>query len=190
MKALKDRIQNEGTAIGTEIIKVDSFLNHQLDISLLDMIGQEFAESFAGCGATKILTVEASGIAIACSTSRRMNNLPVVFAKKAAPSTLTEDFYSAKAKSFTKGTESNLIVSHKYISSDDKILILDDFLAAGEAARALIEIVKAAGAEIVGYGAAIEKTFQGGREYLDCLGINVVSLARIKRIENGTVYFE
>ena len=162
MKALKERIIADGVAIGTEIVKVDSFLNHQIDVALLDEIGREFAKRFAGSGVSKILTVEASGIAVACMAARHFGNIPVVFAKKTSPNTMTEGFYGAAVKSFTKGTTSVVRVSKKYLNPDDRILIIDDFLAHGEAAVGMAELVEQAGAKLVGVGAVIEKRFQGG----------------------------
>lgn len=189
MKALKERIIADGVAIGTEIIKVDSFLNHQIDVALLDEIGQEFAKRFAGCGVSKILTVEASGIAIACMAARHFGNIPVLFAKKASPNTMAEDFYGAEVKSFTKGTSSVVRVSKKYLRSDDRILILDDFLAHGEAAAGMAELVKQAGAELAGVGAVIEKRFQGGGSRLREKGYRVESLAVIESVRDGKINF-
>ena len=189
MKALEEKILKEGEAIGTEIVKVDGFLNHRIDAKFMDEMGEEFARLFADEKPEKILTVEASGIAIACSAARSFGYIPVVFAKKAAPNTMTEDFYAAEAKSFTKGTVSVLRVAKKYIEKGDKVLILDDFLASGEAGIALCEIVRSAGAEIAGFGAAVEKRFQGGAERLRSLGIKVKSLAVIDRIEDGRIVF-
>jgi xanthine phosphoribosyltransferase len=123
MKALKDRIISDGVAIGTEIVKVDSFLNHQIDVALLSEIGQEFARRFEGCGVSKILTVEASGIAVACMASAHFGNIPVLFAKKTAPNTMTEEFYGAEVKSFTKGTSSIVRVSKKYLNQEVRVLI-------------------------------------------------------------------
>lgn len=190
MKALKERIIADGVAIGTEIVKVDSFLNHQIDVELLDEIGQEFAKRFAGCGVTKILTVEASGIAIACMAARHMGNIPVLFAKKTSPSTMTEEFYGAEVKSFTKGTTSVVRVSKKYLNKGDKVLILDDFLAHGEAAIGMAELVGQAGAELVGIGAVIEKQFQGGGRRLAEKGFRVESLAVIESICDGKINFQ
>ena len=189
MKALKDRIIADGVAIGTEIVKVDSFLNHQIDVTLLDEIGQEFKRRFHDKEVTKILTVEASGIAIACMAAKHFGNVPVVFAKKTTPNTMTDEFYGAYVKSFTKGITSIIRVSKKYISKDDKILIVDDFLAHGEAAMGLADLVKQAGAELVGIGAVIEKQFQGGGQKLKDKGYKVESLAIIKSIENGKINF-
>ncbi len=189
MKALKERIIADGVAIGTEIVKVDSFLNHQIDVALLDEIGQEFAKRFEGCGVTKILTVEASGIAIACMAARHMGNVPVLFAKKTSPNTMTEEFYGAEVKSFTKGTTSIVRVSKKYLNKGDKVLILDDFLAHGEAAIGMAELVVQAGAELVGVGAVIEKQFQGGGKRLRERGCRVESLAVIESIRDGKINF-
>ena len=190
MKSLEEKILREGSAIGTEIVKVDGFLNHQIDVRFMDEIGSEIAHLFANSGANKILTVEASGIAIACAASRAMDCVPVVFAKKAAPNTMTEGFYGAEARSFTKGTVSMLRVAKKYIKPGDKVLIVDDFLATGEAALAMAEIVKAAGAETVGFTAAIEKKWQGGGDKLRERGIDVKSLAVIAAIDDGKITFE
>ncbi|HHU18127.1 MAG TPA: xanthine phosphoribosyltransferase [Clostridiales bacterium] len=189
MKALKDRIIADGVAIGTEIVKVDSFLNHQIDVALLDEIGQEFAKRFQGIEVSKILTVEASGIAIACTTAKYFGNIPVLFAKKASPNTMTEGFYSAKVKSFTKGTVSDVRVSKKFLVPGDRVLILDDFLAHGEAAFGMAELVRQANAELVGIGAVIEKQFQGGGKRLREKGFLVESLAVIESIQDGKINF-
>ena len=190
MRSLEEKILREGKAFGTEIVKVDSFLNHQMDVKFMDEIGEEIARLFEGYGVNRILTVEASGIAIACAAARAMNYIPMVFAKKAAPNTMTEEFYGAEAKSFTKGTVSLLRVAKQYIQPGDKVLIVDDFLATGEAAIAMAEIVKAAGAEIVGFTAAIEKKWQGGGDKLRERGIDVKSLAVIAAIDDGKITFE
>ena len=190
MEALKEKILTEGKAIGTEIVKVDSFLNHQMDVKFLEEIGKEFKKRFDGITVDKIMTVEASGIAIACMSAPYFGYPPVVFAKKAAPSTMNEGFYEAEAKSFTKGTVSKLKVAKQFISKDDKILILDDFLASGEAAAALAGIVSEAGAQVVGIGAVIEKGFQGGSDRLRSKGYRVESLAVIDKIEDGVITFK
>jgi len=166
MRELKERIVADGVAIGTEIVKVDSFLNHQIDVALLNKIGQEFAKRFAGKEITKILTVEASGIAVACMAAMHFGYIPVVFAKKTAPNTMIDGCYGAEVKSFTKGTTSVIRVAKKYLNEGDKVLILDDFLAHGEAATGLAALVQNAGAELVGIGAVIEKQFQGGSKRL------------------------
>ncbi|MDO4485056.1 MAG: xanthine phosphoribosyltransferase [Bacillota bacterium] len=189
MKELKDKILKEGVAIGTQIVKVDHFLNHRLDIRFLDRIGAEFSKRFAGEEIDKILTVEASGIAVASMAATYFDYVPVVFAKKAAPSTMTEGFYEAEARSFTKGTVSKFKVSQRFISEGDRVLIIDDFLAHGEASLALVNIVRQAGGKVVGVGAVIEKGFQGGSDKLRDAGCRVESLAIIDRIDDGQIYF-
>lgn len=190
MIELKEKILKEGTAIGTEIVKVDHFLNHRLDVAFLERIGQEFKKRFESCEVTKLLTVEASGIAVACLAAKYFDYVPVVFAKKAQPSTMTEGFYEAEAHSFTKGTVSKFRVSEKFLEKDDKVLIIDDFLAHGEASLALADIVRQAGAEVVGIGVVIEKGFQGGSDKLRAHGHTVESLAVIDKIDNGKIYFK
>ena len=189
MEILKDRIVRDGVAIGTEILKVDSFLNHQIDVVLLDQIGREFKRIFSDCRVTKILTIEASGIPIACLTAMQFDNVPVVFAKKASPSTMTEEFYGAEVKSFTKGTVSIARISKKYLGEADRVLIIDDFLAHGEAAFGMVSLVEQAGASLAGVGAVIEKQFQGGGDRLKKAGIRVESLAVIKSIKDGNIEF-
>ena len=190
MEDLKKKILEEGTAVGKDIVKVDNFLNHQIDARFLEKIGREFASRFSGVKVDRILTVEASGIAVAVGTAPFIGYPPVVFAKKAAPNTMTEGFLEAKAKSFTKGTVSRMIVSEKYINKGENVLILDDFLAFGEASLALAELVTKAGATVAGIGAVIEKSFQGGSAKLREKGYRVESLAVITRIEDGVITFE
>lgn len=189
MKALEEKILREGQIIGSEIVKVDGFLNHRIDVGFLEEIGAEFARIFAEDSPNKILTVEASGIAVACAASAKLGHVPVVFAKKASPSTMTGGFYAAEARSFTKGTTSLLRVSEDFLSSDDRLLILDDFLARGEAGLALLDIAEQAGAKTVGFGAVIEKRFQGGAARITERGVKVRSLAVIERIEDGVPTF-
>ena len=189
MKELKDRIVKDGLAIGTEILKVDSFINHQIDIAFMDKIGEEFKRRFADCKVDKILTVEASGIGIACMTARYFDNAPVVFAKKKAPNTMVEDSYMAESRSFTKGTVSELRVSKKFLNKGENVLIIDDFLAHGQAASALCKILEQAEANAVGVGAVIEKQFQGGSKLLRDNGIRVESLAVIESINDGVINF-
>ncbi len=190
MKLLEERILKDGIGIGSEIINVDSFLNHQVDAALTDEIGEEFARLFEDSGATKILTVEASGIPAAYATARAMGNLPMVFAKKAAPNTMLDDKYSAPVRSFTKGTLSTVLVSKKYLKPGDKVLIIDDFLATGEAGIGLLDLIRQAGAKCVGFGAVIEKEWQKGGERLKELGYTVKSLAVIASIEDGNIVFK
>lgn len=190
MDQLIKKILEEGKAIGSEIVKVDHFLNHQIDVAFMEELGKEFKNRFSDCLPNKILTVESSGIAIACETAKRFSQIPVVFAKKAAPNTLVEGYYCAPAKSFTKGIVSTLRVSKKFLDSKDKVLIIDDFLASGEAAIALCELCRQSGAEILGIGAVIEKQFQGGGEKLRSKGYRVESLAVIKEIRDGHILFD
>jgi xanthine phosphoribosyltransferase len=190
MELLKRRIINDGTEIGTEIVKVDSFLNHQLDIGLFMALGKEIHRRFGNMGINKILTIEASGIGIAAITAIYFDLVPVVFAKKTQPNTMTEDYYGAPVKSFTKGTVSMARVSKKYLDKDDKVLILDDFLAHGEAAAGLANLVEQAGGTVCGIAAIVEKEFQGGSQKLRNLGYHVDSLAVITKIEDGKIYFK
>lgn len=189
MKALIDKIRNEGEAIGTQIVKVDGFVNHQIDVAFMMEMGREFRARFGGIQVDKILTVEASGIAIACLTSVAFDYPRVVFAKKMVPSTMVDGYYESEAKSFTKGTVSMLRVSKKFLDAKDRVLIVDDFLAHGEAAMAMADIVQQAGATIVGFGIVIEKAFQGGGDKLKQAGYRVESLAVIDKIEDGVIFF-
>lgn len=189
MKVLMDKIRNEGETIGTQIVKVDGFVNHQIDVKLMMEMGQEFRERFGDAKVDKILTVEASGIAIACLTAVAFDYPRVVFAKKMVPSTMVDGFYESEAKSFTKGTVSMLRVSKKFLAPNDRVLIVDDFLAHGEAALAMADIVTQAGATIVGFGIVIEKAFQGGGEKLRQSGYRVESLAVIDKIQDGVIFF-
>lgn len=188
MELLKNRILKDGKVIGDSIIKVDSFLNHQLDIELFNEMGKEFKARFSDAKISKILTVESSGIAIACITAQYFK-VPVVFAKKHEALNLDSDTYNSNVYSFTKQKSYNIRVSKKYISPEDSILIIDDFLANGKAASGLVDIVHQAGAEVAGVGIVIEKGFQNGRELLLEKGVRVESLAVIKSIEGGIITF-
>ncbi len=189
MKLLQEKIVAEGSAIGTEVVKVDGFLNHQIDVAFMDKLGKEFGNRFSDVKVDKILTVEASGIAIACMTAPYFDYPPVVFAKKTVPSTMTDEFYGAEARSFTKGTVSMIRVSKKYLKKGDRVLILDDFLAHGEASMAMTKLVEQAGAQVVGIGAVIEKGFQGGGQKLRDAGFCLESLAVIKEIKDEIITF-
>jgi len=189
MEILKERILKDGRGIGTEILKVDSFLNHQVDSELTMQIGKEFAKLFAGCGATKVLTVEASGIPAAFATAVALN-VPMVFAKKAAPNTMVDGFYAAPVKSFTKGTLSTVRVAKDYLKAEDKVLVIDDFLATGEAAIGLLDLIRQSGAKCVGIGAVVEKEWQGGAKRLEDLGYRVESLAIVASINNNDIKFK
>ncbi len=189
MKLLEDRISRDGKVIGGEVLKVDSFINHQMDPSLFKDMALEWKRLFEGSEINKILTIEASGIGIAAVAGLEFG-CPVVFAKKSKSSNTPEDAYSAVVKSFTRGTVNDIYVSKKYINEGDKILIIDDFMAMGEAARGLVNLVEQAGAELVGIGIAIEKSFQPGGAELRSMGIRVESLARVKEMteENGIIF--
>ena len=188
MKLLEEKIATEGVSIGTDILKVDMFLNHQLDVNLLDEMGKEFHRLFKDCGATKIVTIESSGIAMAVFAAKYFN-LPALFAKKASHKNIGTEVYSAKCYSFTHGKEYTMNVSKKYLNSDDKVLIIDDFLAGGNACNALIDIINQSGAEIVGIGIAIEKGFQPGGKALREKGYNLRSLAIVESMNDGNITF-
>ena len=190
MQLLKDRILKDGRCLGEDVLKVDSFLNHQIDVELVAEMGREFARLFGGLGVNKILTIETSGIPMAYAAAHELGDLPLVFAKKTRPSTMTDGFYSADVKSFTKGTVSKVIVSKRYLGPDDVVLLIDDFLAHGEAAGGLYEICRQAGAKCVGLGAVIEKKYQGGAEKLREKGLTVKSLAVITSLKDGKIEFE
>lgn len=189
MLLLEERIRKDGVIGEGNVLKVDSFLNHQMDISLINELAAEFHRLFKDCGVNKILTIEASGIGIACLTAQYFG-VPMVFAKKSKTKNIAGDIYTAKVESFTHGTVYDVMVSKKFLSADDKVLIIDDFLAKGQALLGLTKIVKDAGAEIVGCGIVIEKAFQDGGDIIRQQGIRVESLARIKSmsVENGAVF--
>lgn len=188
MKLLEDKIAAEGISVGSDILKVDMFLNHQLDVNLLDEMGKEFHRLFKDCGATKIVTVESSGIAIAVFTAKYFN-LPALFAKKANHKNVGNDVYSAKCYSFTHGKEYTMNISKKYLCPGDKVLIIDDFMAGGNACTALTDIIAQSGAEVVGIGIAIEKGFQSGGKTFRDKGYNLRSLAIIDSMSDGKITF-
>lgn len=191
MKELEDRIRREGIVKPGNVLKVDAFLNHQCDVALYDAMGAEWARHFAGRTITKILTIEASGIGIACVAARHFDDVPVIFAKKAQSINLDGDQYVSTVYSFTKQREFPVIVSCKYLGPDDHVLLIDDFLANGKALHGLIDICEHAGATVEGIGIAIEKGFQGGGDELRKLGYDVDSLAIVDSMdpENGTIEF-
>ncbi|QKU20621.1 MULTISPECIES: xanthine phosphoribosyltransferase [Acinetobacter] len=188
MHALEQKILAEGIVLSEEVLKVDSFLNHQIDPVMMQLIGQEFARLFKDAGITKIITIEASGIAPAVMAGLELG-VPVIFARKYQSLTLKDDLYRSKVFSFTKQTESTIAISNKHISSTDKVLVIDDFLANGQAALGLADLIHQANAEVVGIGIVIEKSFQPGRDLLLEKGYRVESLARLKSLTNGTVEF-
>lgn len=188
MKKLEERILQDGNVLGENILKVDSFLTHQVDFSLMKEIGQVFAEHFRNAGITKVVTIEASGIVPAVYTAEALG-VPMIFAKKSKNITMTEGILTAEVYSFTKQVTSTVSISGKFLESSDKVLVIDDFLANGQAAKGLIKIIEEAGAEVAAVGIVIEKSFQDGRSLLEAQGQTVLSLARIDRFENGKVVF-
>lgn len=186
--ALEQKILTEGIVLSDQVLKVDAFLNHQIDPVLMQQIGKEFAARFKDAGITKIITIEASGIAPAIMAGLELG-VPVIFARKYQSLTLKDDLYRAKVFSFTKQTESTIAISNKHINSNDKALVIDDFLANGQAALGLIDLIHQANAEVVGVGIVIEKSFQPGRDLLLEKGYRVESLARVQSLADGTVTF-
>lgn len=188
MKLLEERIKQDGRVIGTEVLKVDNFLNHQVDPALMKAMGDEFARLFADAKVDKVLTVESSGIAPAVFAALALN-VPMVFARKKKSLTLSEDHYTADVYSFTKQETNHVIVDKRFIQPGEHLLLIDDFLANGQAVEGMMQIAESAGAEVVGVGIVIEKTFQKGRALLDERDVRVESLARIAAFENGEVVF-
>ena len=190
MKLLEERIRRDGKVRGTDVLKVDAFLNHQIDVELLEELGKEFFRLFGDCGVTKILTIEASGIAIACLAARQFR-VPVLFAKKNQTKNIAGDVYTAQVESFTHGRTYDIIVSRDFLLPGDRVLIIDDFLANGAALLGLKSLVEQAGATLVGAGIAVEKAFQPGGALLRSQGVRVESLARVKAMSEQTgVEFE
>ena len=188
MRELEERIRLDGQVLAGGILKVDSFVNHQVDAGLMDRCGQELAARFASLGATKVLTAEISGIAPALTTALHLG-IPVVYARKTKPITMPDQVFLTLAPSHTKGRMVELIVSPEYLAHGEKVLIIDDFLASGATILGLVRLAEAAGARIIGVGALIEKTFEGGREALRPVGVPVESLARIASMgEDGIVF--
>lgn len=188
MNSLKQRILSDGMALSKTVLKVDSFLNHAVDAHLMYEIGTEFKNYFENKGVTKIFTIESSGIAPTVMTAMQMN-LPMVTLKKQASKVLKGDVYQTTVHSFTKAMDYELTLSKKYISADDNILIIDDFLANGEAALGAIRLVEEAGAKVAGIGIVIEKSFQPGRQMLIDKGYDVYSLARVNKLAEGVIEF-
>ena len=188
MKELLERIRRDSKNLGNGILKVDGFINHQVDPSLMDACGKELASRFGNVGATKVLTAEISGIAPALMTACYLK-LPVVYARKTKPITMPDQVFLTLAPSHTKGRMVELIISPEYLGGDEKILIIDDFLATGATIMGLVRLAQTAGSEVVGIGALIEKTFEGGREVLAPLGIPVESLVCITSMTDGQITF-
>ena len=172
MKLLEERIRKDGTIRGTEVLKVDRFLNHQMDIGLINEIGKEFKRLYGDCGVNKILTIEASGIGIACITAQFFN-VPVIFAKKNKTKNIAGDVY-------------DIIVSKEFLGPEDRVLLIDDFLANGSALQGLINLVRDAGSTLVGAGICVEKAFQPGGDLIRSMGVRVESLARVKSMDEAT----
>ncbi|RLK62807.1 xanthine phosphoribosyltransferase [Atopobacter sp. AH10] len=189
MNYLKERILKDGKVYPNNVLKVDSFLNHQIDPAVVNAVEKLMYEHFKDRKITKVMTIEASGIAPAIMVANRFN-VPMLFAKKTVPSTLkNQERYHALVHSYTKNTDSDVIVSKQYINKDDHILIIDDFLANGEAAKGLVSIARQAGATVAGVGIVIEKSFQPGRQLLEEMGLDVYSICRIQSLEDGQVTF-
>jgi len=189
LKLLEERILKDGKILPGNVLKVDSFLNHQIDVNLIYALGEEWYRLFKDEGVTKIMTIEASGIGIACIAAMKFN-VPVVFAKKSKSSNIGSDFYKSQVVSYTHGRAYDVIASKKYINEGDRILLIDDFLANGSALRALIKLAEMGGATVVGAGIAIEKVYQNGGNAIRELGYRVESLARVASMsDDGNIEF-
>ncbi|MDQ6418847.1 xanthine phosphoribosyltransferase [Paenibacillus sp. LHD-117] len=188
MKELEERIRQEGAILSETVLKVDAFLNHQVDTELALATGREFARAFAGEKITKVLTIEASGIQFAMAAGIALQ-VPFVYAKKKKAVTQSGSVYSAPVHSFTRGETYQVTVDQRYLGPGDKVLIVDDFLATGAALIGLVDIVRESGAELIGVGAVIEKSFQEGRGLLEAKNVRVHSLARIESMKPGEVHF-
>lgn len=191
MKLLEDRILKDGKVGEGNVLKVDGFVNHQIDVAFMCELGKEFKRLFAETEVTKILTIEASGIGIACLTAQYFD-VPVVFAKKTKTNNIYADVYTSKVESYTHGVTYDIVVSKQFLNAEDKVLIIDDFLAKGSALKGLISLIEDAGASVVGAGIVIEKAYQPGGECIRSMGIRVESLARIASmsVENGVRFVE
>ncbi len=191
MRLLEERIRKDGIVKGNDVLKVDRFLNHQMDVELFTEIGEEFRRLYAGEEITKILTIEASGIGIACVAAQCFK-VPVLFAKKNKTKNIAGDVYTSKVESFTHGRVYDIIVSKEFLRPEDKVLLIDDFLANGAALMGLITLVEEAGAKLVGAGICVEKAFQPGGQRIRDMGIRVESLARIKSMseEDGIEFID
>lgn len=188
MQKLVDMIKEEGRVLSNGVLKVDSFLTHQVDPMLMAGIGEAFGEKFKDSGITKVITIETSGIAPAVFAAKELN-VPMIVARKMKSVTMNEELVTASVYSFTKQETNQISISSKFVSEGDNVLIIDDFLANGQAAKGLIELCEQVGAKVEGVGIVIEKSFQEGRKLLEEAGVNVVSLARIASLENNTVTF-
>ena len=188
MLELKERIVREGKNLGNGILKVDSFINHQVDPVLMDACGRELAHHFRQIGATKVLTAEISGIAPAVSTALHLG-VPIVYARKIKPITMPDQVFLTLTPSHTKGRTVELMISPEFLAGGERVLIIDDFLASGATILGLARLAQTAGAKIIGVGALIEKTFEGGREMLAFLGVPIISLVKIRSMEGDEILF-
>ena len=188
MKELEEKIKNDGSILSEDILKVDSFVNHQVDPELMLHIGQDFAEHFKGRGITKVATIESSGIAPALMTAQQLG-IPLVILKKQPSKILNDNLYQTQVTSYTKGTSYELTLSVNYIGEKDHVLIIDDFLANGEAATGAIRLLRKAHATVAGVGILIEKSFQPGREKIKSQGFEVYSLARVSKMQKDYIEF-
>ncbi|MBP2057313.1 xanthine phosphoribosyltransferase [Lactobacillus colini] len=188
MKLLEDRIRQDGEVLPGNVLKINSFLNHQIDPQLMMAIGEEFAKRFKDAGVTKILTCEASGIAPAVMAGYALS-VPVVFARKKKPSTLNDAVYWADVFSYTKKVTNKICVEEKFLKSDDNLLIIDDFLAHGEAVKGMINVANQAGSSIAGIGVVVAKAFQGGSQWVTDHDLRLESLANIDNFDDGKVHF-
>ena len=191
MKALEQKIINECKILEGDVLKVDGFLNHRIDVTFLNEMGKEFFRLYRECGITKILTIEASGIGVACVAALNFEPVvPVVFAKKHSTKNISPDVFCSKAESFTHGKCYDIVVAKEYLNANDRILIIDDFLAKGSALKALVDICNQAKATVVGVGIVIEKAYQGGGNELRSRGLRIESLAKIASmsVENGICF--
>lgn len=188
MKILEDRILQDGTILPGDVLKVDNFLNHQVDPQLMDQLGAEFARRFKNAGVTKVLTVESSGIAPAVMAALHLG-VPMIFARKHKSLTLTDHLYTAKVYSYTKQVNNDISIDRRFLSADDNVLIIDDFLANGQAVQGLLDIAESAQIKVAGVGVVIEKRFQKGHQLVKDAGLPLVALASIAKFENGSVTF-
>ena len=189
MDLLKEKIKNDGIVISENVLKVDNFLNHQVDTKLMDSIGEEFADYFKSKNITKVVTIESSGIAPAYAAALKLEVPLVIFKKQSSAILDTDTTIQTPVHSFTKNTDYILMASKKYLSENDNVLIIDDFLANGQAAMGAYRILKEAGASVAGIGIVIEKSFQDGRKKLEDLGLDVYSLARVSKISSNGIEF-
>lgn len=188
MEELQARIKKDGNVLNGEVLKVDSFLTHQVDPALMTKVGETFAKHFANLGITKVVTLESSGIAPALLTANQLG-VPMIYARKSKSLTMNEELLTSSVYSFTKQVTSQISISKKFLDQTDRVLLIDDFLANGQAAKGLIELCMQAGAKVVGLGIVIEKSFQTGRQLIEDMDIPVYSLARIGAFEAGQVVF-